>query len=146
MRTLSFFAPSGMENYWELDSEVPINPYPEAQDVEKMMAAKKPDEIELGEVIYTDKMSVKDLQLACKERDLPYTGSKRRLLDRLLAFKVNIENKLKLSIANKRFKERQRTPMTLGQPKLPPMKEQEAHFVTHVVSGMCCKQGKGGQP
>ena len=45
---------------------------------------------------------------------------------------MNVENKLKLSIANKLFKEQQRKPMTLGQPKLPPMKEQEAHFVTHL--------------
>ena len=29
LRTLSFFAPSEMEDYWELNSEVPIRPYPE---------------------------------------------------------------------------------------------------------------------
>ena len=129
LRTLS--APSEMEDYWELNSEVPIRPYPEermrepqgrldwsedereeeeelemqleAQDIEKMAVADRPNEIELDEVTYTEKMSVKELQMACKERELPYTGSKRRLLDRLLAFKINIENKLKLSIANKLF-------------------------------------------
>ena len=163
LRTLSFFAPSEME----MNSEAPIRPYPEerrreprgrldwsederegeeelemqleAQDIEKMVVADRPDEIELDEVMYTEKMSAKELQMACKERELPYTGSKRRLLDRLLAFKINIENKLKLSIANKLFQEQQRKPMTLGQPKLPSLKDQEAHFVTHTPYAAWCQ-------
>ena len=167
LRTLSFFAPSEMEDYWEMNSEVPIRPYPEerrrepqgrldwsederdgeeelemqleAQDIEKMVVADMPDEIELDEVTYTEKMSVKELQMACKERELPHTGSKRRLLDKLFAFKINIENKLKLSIANKLFQEQQRKPMTLGQPKLPSLKDQEAHFVTHIPYAAWCQ-------
>ena len=111
----------------------------EAQEIEKMVVADRPDEIELDEVTYTEKMSVKEPQMACKEHGLPYTGSKRRLLDKLLAFKINIENKLKLSIANKLFQEQQRKPMTLGQPKLPSLKDQEAHFVTHIPYAAWCQ-------
>lgn len=164
-RTLSFFAPLQMENYWELKPAVPSRPYPEkktqaprvewsgqrtrmrvnwkrnagAQGIEKMMVANRPDEIELDEVAYTDKMSLKDFQLACKERNLRYSWSKGRLLDGLLAFKINIGNKLKLSIANKLFQEQRRKPITLGQPKLPSMKEQEAHFVTHISYAPWCQ-------
>ena len=113
VRTLSFFAPSKMEDYWEADSEVPKKPFAEertrepegrldwseddkeedeelqmdAKDIEKMVVAERPNEVELDEVVYTDKMTVKELQLACKERELPYSGSKRRLLDRLMAFR-----------------------------------------------------------
>lgn len=57
----------------------------------------------------------------------------------MLAFKINIGNKLKLSIANKLFQEQQRKPMTLGQPKLPTMKEQETHFVTHIPYAPWCQ-------
>lgn len=115
-------------------------------------ATNKPDEIELDEVIYAD--------IRCRSRictwrtksKIFHTGSKSRLLDRLLAFKVNIENKLKLSIANKlfkactEFKEQQRKPMTLGQPKLPPMKDQEVRFATHIPYApwcQACVAGKG---
>ena len=158
-RTLTFFAASMTEDYWEMESEVPVNPFPEektrapqgrmdwseddreeeedletkidAQDIEKLVVADRPNEVELDEVIYTDKMPVKELQLACKARGLPYSGSKRRLLDRLMAFRINIENKMKLNIANKLFREQERKPVTLGQPRLPSLKEQEIHFVTH---------------
>ena len=47
-----------------------------AQDIEKMVVAEKRDEVELDETLYTEKMTVKELQLACKERQLPYSGSK----------------------------------------------------------------------
>ena len=45
-------------------------------DVEKMVVAEQPQEVELDEVILSDKMTVKELQMACKERQLAYTGSK----------------------------------------------------------------------
>ena len=166
-RTLTFFAASMMEDYWEMESEVPINPFPEeknrapqgrldwseddreeeedletkidAQDIEKMVVADRPNEVEMDEVIYTDKMPVKELQLACKEGGLPYSGSKRRLLDRLMAFRINIENKMKLSVAKRLFKEQERKPMTLGQPRLPSLKEQEIHFVTHIPYAPWCQ-------
>ncbi|CAK9062748.1 unnamed protein product, partial [Durusdinium trenchii] len=38
-----------------------------AQDIEKMVVAEKRDEVELDETLYTEKMTVKELQLACKE-------------------------------------------------------------------------------
>lgn len=152
-RTWNFFATSRLKDYWEQDAEVPVFPYPEpegeikhhewseeeqedveeleeqweAQDIEQMVVAEKKDEVEVDEVIYDENTTVKDLQLACKERNLPYTGSKRRLV----AFKVDLVNKLQLSIANKFLNESRRRPMTLGQPKLPSLKEQEWHFVTH---------------
>ena len=75
------------------------------QEVEKMRVAERGEEVELDEVLYNEKNTVKELQIACKERGLPYTGSKKRLLSRLVAFKVDIENKFQLSIANKLFKE-----------------------------------------
>ena len=58
-------------------------------------------------------------------------GSKKRILARLIAFKIGLESKLQLSIANKLFNKNQKRPMTLGQPKLPSLKEQELHFVAH---------------
>ena len=137
-RTITFFAASKMEDYWEQDSEVPVRPLPEekmrevqgrtdwpeddyenedelelqvdARDIEKMVVAEKRDEVELDETLHTEKMTVKEFQLACKERQLPYSGSKRRLLDRLIAFKVNLENQMKLSIASKLFEEQERRP------------------------------------
>ena len=166
-RTLTFLAASAMEDYWEIDSEVPVNPFPEeknrapqgrldwseddreeeedlemkmdARDIEKMVVADRPNEVELDEVIYTDKMPVKELQVACKERGLPYSGSKKRLLDRLMAFRINIENKMKLNIANKMFREQERKPTTIGQPRLPSLKEQEIHFVTHIPYAPWCQ-------
>ena len=77
-------------------------------------------------------MPVKELQVACKERGLPYSGSKKRLLDRLMAFRINIENKMNLNIANKLFREQEGKPTTIGQPRLPSLKEQVIHFVTHI--------------
>ena len=88
---------------------------------------------------YNEKNTVKELQLARKERGLAYTGSKKRLLSRLIAFKVDIENKFQMSIANKLFKEQQRTPLTLGHPKLPSLAEQELHFVTHWPYASWCQ-------
>ena len=35
-------------------------------DVEKMVVAEQPQEVELDEVILSDKMTVKELQMACK--------------------------------------------------------------------------------
>ena len=166
LRTLSFFAPTKIKDYWEQGSEVPITPYPEIEssgmqrtdwsedegeepeilegqemvhDVEKDVIVSKPNEIELDEVIYSDKTSVKDLQMACKERGLAHTGSKRRLLDRMLAFKVNLENQMQLSVASKLFQENQRRPISLGQPKLPSVEEQELHFVTHQPYAPWCQ-------
>ena len=163
-RTLSFFAPSRFKDYWEHDSEVPISPFPEPedvihtvewseddaeeiedleqqvenQDIEKLVIAKRPHEVELDETMFSEKTSVKDLQVACKERNLPYTGSKKRLLERLMSFKINIETQMQLSIANKIYKEQQRVPVTIGQPKLPSLAEQERHFITHMpYAGWC---------
>ena len=82
---------------------------------------------------------MKELQLACKERGLPYAGSKKRLLTRLIAFKVDIEHKLQMSIANKLIKEQQRTHLTLGQPKLPSLPEQELDFMTHWPFALWCQ-------
>ena len=149
-RTLSFFSPSRLRDYWEQDAEVPTFPYPEPEGEikhhewseedqmnwrsngkPKVVLAEKTDEVELDEVVFNEKSTVKELQLACTERGLPYSGSKKRMLARLIAFKIDLENKLQLSIANKLFKENQRKPMTLGQPKLPSLKEQELHFVAH---------------
>ena len=121
-RTLSFFAPSRFKDYWEHDSEVPISPFPEPedaiqsvewseddaeeiedmeqqvenQDIEKLVIAKHPHEVELDETMFSEKTSVKDLQMACKERNLPYAGSKKRLLERLMNFKINIETQMQL--------------------------------------------------
>ena len=156
-----------MEDYWEESSEVPVRPYPEEKrrepqartdwseddreeeedmeakmefhDIEKMVVTQRPNEVELDETIYTEKMSVKDLQIACKERQLPYSGSKRRLLDRLVAFKVNLENNMKLEVASKLYKEQERKPLALGQPRLPSLKEQETHFVTHLPYAPWCQ-------
>ena len=97
------------------------------------------DEVELDETLYTEKMTVKELHLACKERQLPYSGSKRRMLDRLIAFKVNLENQMKLSIASKLFDKRERKPTALGQPRLPSLKEQEAYFVIHLPYAPWCQ-------
>ena len=100
LRTLSFFAPTKIKDYWEQGSEAPIMSYPEIEassmqrtawsedegeepevlegqemmhDAEKDVIVNKPNEIELDEVIYSDKTTVKDLQLACKERGLAHT-------------------------------------------------------------------------
>ena len=42
----------------------------DAKDIEKMVVAERQDEVELDETLYTEKMTVKELQLACKERQL----------------------------------------------------------------------------
>ena len=140
-RMLTFFSPYKLQDYWAPNSEVPVHPYPEptgeirhiewsdeeeqereeeleeqveAQDIEKRYVLERGDEVELDEVLYNEKSTVKELQLACRERGLPCTGSKKRLLSRLIGFKVDIEDKFQLNIASKLFREQQRTPMTLG--------------------------------
>ena len=164
-RTLSFFAPEHFKDYWEVDSEVPVAPYPltegafghlewseeegeeleelEAQemhhDIEKMVVAERQHEVELDEVTFSEKMTVKELQLACKERQLAYTGSKKKLLERLVAFKVNLENQMHLAVAHKLYNEQRRRPVTLGQPKLPSLAEQELHNVTHWPFAAWCQ-------
>ena len=40
------------------------------QEVEKMRVAERGEEVELDEVLYNEKNTVKELQLACKERQL----------------------------------------------------------------------------
>ena len=165
-RMLTFFSPYKLLDYWAPNSEVPVHPYPEptgeirhiewsdeeeqereeeleeqveAQDIEKRYVLERGDEVELDEVLYNEKSTVKELQLACRERGLPCTGSKKRLLSRLIGFKVDIEDKFQLNIASKLFREQQRTPMTLGQPKLPSLAEQELHFVTHWPYAAWCQ-------
>eukprot|EP00913_Durusdinium_trenchii_P008006 g7509.t1 len=99
-RTLSFFSPEQFKDYWEQESEVPRAPYPlaegafgyvawsedegeeieelEAQEmfhaVEKMVVAERPQEVELDEVAFSDKMTAKELQMARKERQLAYSA------------------------------------------------------------------------
>ena len=157
MRLLSFFSPTKFKDYWESGSEVPVSPYPCTEesfghmewseddaeemeeleykemyhDVEKMVVAERPNEVELDQVLFSEKMKVKELQVACKERQLPWTGSKRKLLDSLLKFKVHLETQMHLAAASKLYEEQQRRPVTLGQPKLPSLAEQALHFVTH---------------
>ena len=164
-RTLSFFAPEQFKDYWEAGSEVPVAPYPltdgsfghvewsedegeeleelEAEemhhDIEKTVVAEKQHEVEMDEVVYSEKMTVKELQMACKERQLAYTGSKKKLLERLVAFKVNLENQMHLAVASKLYNERRRRPVTLGQPKLPSLAEQELHNVTHWPFASWCQ-------
>ena len=156
-RTLSFFSIAKFKDCWEHGSEVPIAPYPQTEaafgyvdwsederediedleakemfhDVEKMVVAERQSEVELDETTYSEKMTVKELQLACKERQLPTSGSKKKLLERLVAFKVNLENHMHLAVANKLYNEQRRRPVTLGQPKLPSLAEQELRNVTH---------------
>ena len=156
-RTLSFFSIAKFKDYWEPGSEVPIAPYPQTEtafgyvewsederedieeleakemfhDVEKMVVAERQSEVELDEAPYSEKMTVKELQLACKERQLPTSGSKKKLLERLVAFKVNLENHMHMAVAHKLYNEQRRRPVTLGQPKLPSLAEQELHNVTH---------------
>ena len=57
----------------------------------------------------------------------------------MIAFKVNLENQMKLSIASKLFEEQERKPTALGQPRLPSLKEQSAHFVTHLPYALWCQ-------
>ena len=46
---------------------------------------------------------------------------------------------MQLSAANKLFQENQRRPISLGQPKLPSVEEQELHFVTHQPYAPWCQ-------
>ena len=43
-----------------------------------MILTEKTDEVELDEVGFNEKSLVKELQLACTERGLPYLGSKKK--------------------------------------------------------------------
>ena len=81
-------------------------------DVEKMVVADRPNEVELDQVLFSEKMKVKELQVACRERQLPWTGSKKKLLDRLLKFKVHLETQMHLAAAGKLYEEQQRRPVT----------------------------------
>ena len=119
-------------------------------DVEKMVVAERPHEVELDEVTFSEKMSVKELQMACKERQLAHTGSKKKLLERLVTFKVNLENQMHLAVANKLYNEQRRRPVTLGQPKLPSLAEQEFAqcdplAIRFMVPSLCSKSVKRRQ-
>ena len=82
-----------MEDCSDPDSEVSARPLPEEKTREPqgradwpeddeeeeeqleiqvdVVVAQRPKEVGLDETIYADKMSVKELQLACRERQLP---------------------------------------------------------------------------
>ena len=122
------------------------------RDIEKLVLAKHPHEVEPDETFFAEKTSVKDLQVACKEWNLLFSGSKGRNLERLMNLKVNIETQMQLSIANKIYEEQQRLPVTIGQPKLASLADQERHFVTHMphagwcqACGVRCQSGQRGQ-
>lgn len=68
--------------------------------------------------------------MAHKVRRTPtsHSESKRRLPDRLIAFKINLENNMKPTVARKLYQEQQRKWLA----KLPSLKEREAHFLTHL--------------
>ena len=108
-------------------------------DVEKMVVAEKKDEVELDEVTYSEKTLVKELQMACKDRQLAHTGSKKKLLERLIGYKVYMETRMHMAVANKLYDEKRRRPVTLGQPKLPSLEEQEIHNVTHWPYAAWCQ-------
>ena len=134
-----------LRDYWELESEVPASPYPEAQDMpgvvdctedddekeedlqrqleegeERRMRleaeAEDSEEVELDEVQYNSNSKVKDFRDACKQRSLAFSGSKKRMLQRLQGFKREQEGRLQLEVASKLFRERERKPVALGQP------------------------------
>ena len=140
--TITFFAPSMMEDCCEQEkmrepqgrTDFSEDDKEEEEDLEMKMDSREIEKmVELDETTYTNKMSVKELQVACKERQLPYSGSKRRLLDRFIAFKINLENSMKLDIASELYQKQPRKPLALGQPKLPSLKEQERHFAMLLV-------------
>ena len=56
----------GSEDDYENEDKLELRM--DAQDIEKMVVAEKRDEVELDETLYTEKMTVKELQLACKKR------------------------------------------------------------------------------
>ena len=149
-----------------MSSEVPNSPYPEQHDVtrefewseddqegeaeleealkdseERRLKAEEKDleEIEIDNRIFNTSNSMKELQEACKSRGLPISGSKRKLLQKLAVFKRELEDRVRMDIANKLFQERERKPLTLGQPRLPSVKEQELHFVTHLPYAPWCQ-------
>ena len=99
-------------------------------DIEKAVAAERQHEVELDEVTFSERMTVKELQMACKEK---------KLLERLVAFKVNLETQMHLAVAHKLYNEQSRRPVTLGQPKLPSLAEQELHNVTHWPFASWCQ-------
>ena len=167
-RTLTFLAPGPLCDYWEIDSEVPVSPYPEAQNMPRVVdwsedgdekeeelqrqleegeerrtrleaEAEDPEEVELDEVLYNSNSTVKDLRDACKQRSLAFSGSKKKMLQRLQGFKRELEGRLQLEVASKLFRERERKPVALGQPKLPSLRDQELHFITHLPYAPWCQ-------
>ena len=99
-------------------------------DIEKAVAAERQHEVELDEVTFSERMTVKELQMACKEK---------KLLERLVAFKVNLETQMHLAVAHKLYNEQRRRRVTLGQPKLPSLAEQELRNVTHWPFASWCQ-------
>ena len=165
-RTLTFFSPGRIKDYWEVNSEVPVSPYPEAEELVKAMDWSEDEaegeealeerlregeeqrlrfeerdeaEVELDNVTFNKEMPAKELQDACKLRGLPSGGSKKKLLQRLGGFKRELEEKIQTDVANRLFRERERKPIAIGQPKLPSLEEQELHFVTHLPYAPWCQ-------
>ena len=99
---------------------------------ERRLKAEEKDleEIEIDHRIFNTSNSVKELQEACQSRGLPISGSKKKLLQKLAVFKRELEDRVRMDIANKLFQERERKPLTLGQPRLPSVKDRSKSCIS----------------
>ena len=87
-----------------------------------------PNEIEaqIDETLLTMSSNMKDLQEMCHRLNLPTSGNKTKVLNRLQKYKHNEE------VAQGLSAESRREPISIKTPKLPAKHEQEIHALTHI--------------
>ena len=94
---------------------MPISPYPCTEEAFGHVDWSEDDAEEMEELEYKEMYhDVEKMVVAEKAHEV-----------------VHLETQMHLAAASKLFEEQQRRPVTLGQPKLPSLAEQELHFVTH---------------
>ena len=146
--TITVLPPSKIKDYFEVDSEVPVAPFPTThrelqsdelgwsdEEVgvgdEKMMREPPAEghaghrkEVEMDAVRYSLDNSLKELREGCERHGL--------------CIRMDLESKMQTEIARKLYREKERKPVSLGIPKRPSLEQQNEHNLTHYpFAGWC---------
>ena len=163
-RTLTFLAPTPFRSYWEKDNEVPLAPYPQVEDAlieigwdddddeveaaddttlkaeeEFVPEAQGEENVKIDNHVFSKEMTTKQLRTACQKYGLPQSGTKWKLLQRLEQFKAKLDAQMETEVATKLYQESLRRPVQIKAPKLPSVKEQEEHALTHIPFASWCE-------
>ena len=143
---MTFLSPTKFLDFYEHNSDVPVAPCPRVEesridmdwdeDYDEVDAAMADDDEfyaweanlmkfeEQEEVVIDDERFYKDmiakvLKEACQKHQLATSGSKKKLLKRLGAYKLRMQMLMESEIARKMYEEKRRKPPQIKPPRLP---------------------------